>query len=183
MTLTLQQCHKRYQQQAKWTQNLRDYVFNQIGIDKSARILEVGCGTGVILHELTQVSQGYIFGLDIDYKSTQMTHNSLPTTSILTGNGVNLPYRPGSFDVTVCHFLLLWVNNPLQVVKEMSRVTRSGGFVLALAEPDYGGRIDFPNPLSQIGSWQAAALREQGANPNIGRELRTLFSKANLADL
>jgi SAM-dependent methyltransferase len=57
-----------------------------------------------------------------------------------------LPFQP-VFDVTFCHFLLLWVSNPEKVVAEMGRVTRPGGSV-RLAEPDYGGRIDYPESLS-----------------------------------
>ena len=32
---------------------------------------------------------------------------------------------------------------------------------MALAEPDYGGRIDYPEQLGHIGRWQAQALRKQ----------------------
>ena len=62
----------------------------------------------------------------------------------------------------------------------MVRVTHPGGFVLALAEPDYGGRIDYPTELSQIGDWQKNALKQQGANPLMGRELRSIFSHAGI---
>jgi hypothetical protein len=65
----------------------------------------------------------------------------------------------------------------------MARVTRRDGYVLALAEPDYGGRIDFPVELAQIGLWQTQALSEQGANPCLGRELRSLFFEAGLQDI
>jgi hypothetical protein len=65
----------------------------------------------------------------------------------------------------------------------MVRVTSGKGYVLALAEPDYGGRIDYPEELSVIGKWQAGALKEQGANPSMGRELRSLFSSVGLANI
>ena len=68
-------------------------------------------------------------------------------------------------------------------MEEMARVTRPNGYVLALAEPDYGGRIDFPSELSQLGIWQTQALREQGANPFMGREVRSIFSRAGLVNI
>jgi hypothetical protein len=65
----------------------------------------------------------------------------------------------------------------------MVRVTNPGGIVIALAEPDYGGRIDYPLDLVELGLWQKEALERQHANPLIGRELRTLFHKAELDEV
>jgi hypothetical protein len=46
--------------------------------------------------------------------------------------------------------------------------------VLVCAEPDYGGRIDHPD--LPLGRWQREALRGEGADPELGRKLRGLFS-------
>ena len=56
----------------------------------------------------------------------------------------------------------------------MVRVTRPDGAVVVSAEPDYGGRIDYPDlPLRE---WQIQALTAEGADPCIGRRLRALFA-------
>jgi hypothetical protein len=68
-------------------------------------------------------------------------------------------------------------------LKEMRRVTHPGGLVAAMAEPDYGGRIDYPDELAEIGQLQAAALRQQGADPNLGRRLANLFVDAGLSNV
>ena len=60
----------------------------------------------------------------------------------------------------------------------MARVTRRGGSVLICAEPDYGGRLDWP-PLP-VGEWQIGGLRRQGADPLIGRRVRQLLALAEL---
>jgi hypothetical protein len=65
----------------------------------------------------------------------------------------------------------------------MQRVTRPGGWVLALAEPDYGGRVDYPEALAEAGRLQAEALRAQGAEPNMGRRLMALFRQTGLAQV
>jgi hypothetical protein len=62
-------------------------------------------------------------------------------------------------------------------------VTAPGGVVLALAEPDYGARIDYPPELARLGFWQREALRVQGADPDMGRKLKAIFSQAGLEDV
>jgi SAM-dependent methyltransferase len=90
------------------------------------------------------------------------------------GDAQNLSFEDGEFDITVCHFLLLWCQDPIRAAQEMVRVTRAGGAILVCAEPDYGGRIDHPD--LPLGCWQRQSLRSEGADPCLGRKLRGLFS-------
>jgi hypothetical protein len=55
--------------------------------------------------------------------------------------------------------------------------------ILCIAEPDYGGRIDYPQELDRLGIWQTEALQRQGANPNTGRLLSELFNQSGLVDI
>ena len=183
MTLSLLRWHERYQQQAKWTANLRKHLYSRAGMDRAQKVLDVGCGTGVLLDELTDSDSSSVFGIDIDRHSVSMAQTSIPNAGIVIGDGISLPYRSGSFDITLCHFVLLWVKNPLQFIQEMTRVTRPGGYILVLAEPDYGGRIDYPDELATVGKWQTESLLRQGANPFLGRELRSFFSASNLINV
>ncbi len=170
--------HSRFLQQAAWTRDLRLYLFERAGLAHARRILEVGCGTGAILSAM--VTPGTIHGLDLDPVRLLEARRYAPGVSLVCGNALHLPYPPGIFDITFCHFLLLWVSDPLSALLEMKRVTRSGGAVLALAEPDYTSRIDKPADLAPLGVWQAGSLREQGADPALGSRLSSLFQQAGI---
>jgi ubiquinone/menaquinone biosynthesis C-methylase UbiE len=183
MTLTISQWHQRYLQQARWTQSIRKHIYDQAIIQQASKVLDIGCGTGVLENELNQISPSRVFGVDIDFEPLQIAKEYAPKSTYIVGDCSHLPYQNGEFDITMCHFLLLWVGDPLISISEMARVTRPKGFVLALAEPDYGGRIDYPAELSQIGAWQMNALKQQGANPLIGRETRSIFSRAGLVNI
>ncbi len=186
---------RRYSEQALWTAQARSYVFARINLPAEARVLEVGCGTGALLASLTAAYQekgpalnaarGTSFdlhGLDINLPYLKLAGANVPTSRLVCGDGLRFPYPPGSFDACCCHFFLLWVD-AAAALREMVRVTRPGGWVLALAEPDYAGRIDYPAELSQIGRLQARSLRRQGAEPNMGRLLAGLFRQAGLTDI
>jgi ubiquinone/menaquinone biosynthesis C-methylase UbiE len=175
--------HNRFLQQATWTQDLRYYLYHRAGLDNARRILEVGCGTGVILAEMTQRAHAKVVGLDLDPERLKLSAQHAPEARLIQADGQRLPFEDSSFDMAVCHFLLLWAKDPLQIVREMSRVTREGGSVLALAEPDYGGRIDYPETLSFIGKWQQQSLKDQGGDTLIGRKLKGIFHQAGIKDI
>ena len=184
MALSLLDWYNRFKQQARWTQDLRRYLYERAGLSAGQRLLDVGCGTGALLPELLAQTKGArsgsVHGLDIDWQRLSMAAGYVSQVHFLVGDAHYLPYAAGSFDLSLCHFLLLWVAGPQTVVAEMRRVTRAGGAVLILAEPDYGGRIDYPFELSKLGEWQQSALRRQGADPLIGRQLAEFMSTAGL---
>jgi ubiquinone/menaquinone biosynthesis C-methylase UbiE len=167
--------HSRYLQQAEWTRNLRTYLFEQAGINNARRVLEVGCGTGAILCDL--VTPASLHGLDLDPVALAECRVHASAASLTRSDAHFLPYPDQSFDIVYCHYLLLWVHDPLQVVREMARVGRS---VLALAEPDYSQRVDEPAALKSLGEWQTEALRRQGANPSFGAMLAETFYEAGI---
>jgi ubiquinone/menaquinone biosynthesis C-methylase UbiE len=172
--------HARYSQQARWTAQVRQYLFERTRFANAQNVLEVGCGTGALLSGLPASASTRIFGLDLNLAATKQARLHAPIAGISCGDGHRLPYPGGAFDMAFCHFLLLWVQSPQDILKEMKRVVQPGGAVLALAEPDYTGRIDYPAELEPLGRWQAESLRKQGADPDAGRKLRHWFVSAGI---
>jgi len=62
----------------------------------------------------------------------------------------------------------------------MKRVTKTGGNIIAFAEPDYSKRVDKPEELNQLGKWQTESLRRQGADPGFGARLAESFFQAGI---
>jgi SAM-dependent methyltransferase len=180
MPLSVEGWHKRFQQQAHWTSSLRRALYERLNFASARRILEVGCGTGVLTIELHRTLPASVHGLDVDLARLRFAKALDADCSYSCGDGHFLPFPDSSFEVCLCHYLLLWVKDPLQVLREMRRVTRKEGWVLVLAEPDYGGRIDYPPALALLGQQQRASLRRQGAFPEMGRRLAALLSAAGL---
>jgi ubiquinone/menaquinone biosynthesis C-methylase UbiE len=170
--------HKRYIQQAAWTRGLRDYLFDKTKLSSTQRVLEVGCGTGAILSTLK--TSAVLHGLDLDASALSEAHLHDSITLLTRGDAQSLPYSNRSFDITYCHFFLLWVHDPLGALIEMKRVTKSNGYVLAIAEPDYTARIDKPNELITLGQMQNESLKRQGADISLGARLADLFFRAGI---
>lgn len=170
--------HTRYTQQAKWTRDLRSYLFKRARLKEARRVLEVGCGTGAILSELPDRIS--LHGLDLDAAALAQCRIHAPAASLIQGNALALPHTDRSFDIVYCHFLLLWVHDPLQALKEMKRVARAGAHIIAFAEPNYLDRVDKPDTLIQLGKLQIESLIKQGADPGLGARLAELFFQAGI---
>jgi SAM-dependent methyltransferase len=183
MHTTLQGLHDRYRLQATWTESIRERLLSEFGFEAHAKILEVGSGTGVITGELSRSLPAGTYGVDIDPKVAAYAATQDVATHFAAADGRRLPFPDDAFDACACHYLLLWVSNPEAVLREMARVTRSGGRVFAFAEPDYRGRIDHPPGLVVLGALQAQSLEAQGADPAMGRKIRGLFGAAGLVDI
>jgi SAM-dependent methyltransferase len=174
---------RRYQEQARWTEQIRRSLSPVFGLRRGDALLEVGSGTGVVLADMAMRTGASPFGVDIDAAACAFAAASVPGSVFAAADGARLPFPDSAFGASFCHYLLLWVQDPLALLLEMLRVTRAGGRVACLAEPDYGGRIDYPESLSSIGQLQTQSLGRQGANPFIGRQVRSLLHRAGLADV
>ena len=181
--------HKRYLQQSNWTRELREYIFREIGLKESSRAIEIGCGTGAILSQIDFPVYGLDFNLvalkeallHAQADSRPKPPRSKGFSPVLTcGDALSLPYADNSFDVVFCHFLLLWLPNPGDALREMMRVAMPNAHIIIFAEPDYSQRVDMPAELEELGKWQSEALCAQGANPNFGRELAELCFGAGI---
>jgi SAM-dependent methyltransferase len=178
--LTIEEWHAQFTRQARWTRAVRNQLYRRVNLLRAERVLDVGCGTGVITEEMATRCKGQVIGVDVDAAMIAFVQNKGSQAEYRVGDAHQLDFPDDHFDVVACHFLLMWVGDPALVVREMARVTRPGGAVLACAEPDYGGRIDYPQELP-LARWQAEALRREGADPFIGRKLPTLFAQAGLS--
>lgn len=175
--------HKRFEMQARWTSAIRAFIFSTIDIQQMSRILDVGCGTGALETELESHYSFTIHGLDINGQYLSFAKDKATRAIYTQANAYLTPFEKDIFDTCICHFFLLWIAHPVRVVNEMMRITKPGGKIVAMAEPDYEGRIDYPPDLEVIGKMQANSLRVQGADPQTGRKLSAIFHRAGLVDV
>jgi SAM-dependent methyltransferase len=116
------------------------------------RVLDVGCGPKPYYPFFAHVSSEYI-GVDVVENPA----------AELRGPIEALPVDDGSFDVVLCTQVLEHCDDPAQAVRELRRVTASGGRVLAST---HGVQVYHPSPVDYW-RWTHEGLRrlfEQNAD-------------------
>ena len=127
-----------YDDFANWYENERGHGYHQMLDDletdlvrrhaRGGDVLEVGCGTGLILERVTEFA-AYATGIDISAGMLEKAQaRGLP---VAQGLATALPYKDESFDCTYSFKVLPHVENIKLALAEMARVTRVGGTVLA----------------------------------------------------
>lgn len=102
----------------------------------AARVLDVACGTGRTLRQLSMAHPGLrYFGVDLSpayVREARALLADVGEVSLAAENAEALPYRDGSFDVATSVFLFheLPRANRRQVIAELHRVLRPGGLVV-----------------------------------------------------
>jgi SAM-dependent methyltransferase len=172
---------RRLDRQAARTLEFRLPLYGRAGLAHARCVLDVGCGSGGVTADLVRLGRAQVVGVDIDPHMACRSRDRLGAdAAVVQANGACLPFPDGRFDLVACNLVLLWANDPARVVAEMARVTKPGGTVLASMEPDYGGKIHFPeNPLIDL-VFQGEGIRRRGGDPHAGRKLRAHFAAAGL---
>jgi ubiquinone/menaquinone biosynthesis C-methylase UbiE len=94
-------------------------------------VLDVGCGTGQDLPRLQEkVGQtGEVWGVDNSPDMVSKASTLLPLAHVLVGNVYQLPFHDNFFDAVRAERLLMHLDDPIQALKEMERVTKPGGII------------------------------------------------------
>lgn len=101
-------------------------------VTSSGIILDVGCGTGRLLTQLSN-NQYKRFGIDI---SGGMLHQALHKDNSLhcsQASATIIPYQDNTFDIVFCAAVLHHLAEPSavrQAIREMIRVTKTGGIAI-----------------------------------------------------
>jgi SAM-dependent methyltransferase len=159
-------------------EKFRDFVsFRQL---EGKRLLDVGCGDGLLSYGLLTLPLSEVVGLDIIPES--MKHfDDLPRRITAAGltpptdtgrfshfdyDGVDFPFPDSSFDIVFSWGAFEHISDPLSVLREMRRVLRPDGFVFVTVFPWYFSRYgshltDFiDEPWFQL-KWTHEQVRER----------------------
>jgi SAM-dependent methyltransferase len=130
----------------------RDRPLQHISLRPGAAFLDAGCGSGWVARRVgAAFPEANITGIDLTpaYVADARTlarSEGLRNTTFVVGDLMNLPFADATFDVVWSQFVLYFLPDPQQAVREFRRVTKPGGKVVAALHkfPAYIDPDDFP---------------------------------------
>jgi ubiquinone/menaquinone biosynthesis C-methylase UbiE len=106
--------------------DLEVQLVERYGIDQD--VLEVGCGTGLILGRVATFARS---ATGVDLSGGMLAKAAERGLAVVQGSATNLPVRDASVDVAYSFKVLAHVADIEGAMREMARVVRPGGWVLA----------------------------------------------------
>lgn len=99
-------------------------------LPKIGRVLDVGCGTGELLLKMAERAE-MVVGVDISPGMLRALPRNLKNIHLIVADADSLPFKSGAFDCVVSVTLLQNMPDPEKTVREMARVVRAGGILIA----------------------------------------------------
>ena len=166
----------------------RSYALMQI--QPGHKVMDLGCGPGTDTIPLAPLvgAKGQVIGADYDEAMIAEAEQHAQQAGVNTwvrhqqADAMSLPFETDYFDSSRSERLFQHLINPAQALSEMTRVTKSGGWVVVL-DTDWGSlstdsdEIDIERRLARF---LAESFLHNGYS---GRKLYRFFKQQNLADI
>src|SRR5262245_56275360 len=116
-------------------------------ISTGSRVLDVGCGTGMLTSELVRrFGAGAVAAVDPSAPFVASVQERYPGLDVQQAPAEELPFEVGRFDAALAQLVVHFMTDPVAGLSEMRRVTKSDGVVAACVWDHAGGQ----GPLAEF---------------------------------
>ena len=167
--------------QAKLLAPIEKNIWHQLELSPGQRILDLGCGPGIITHALADyVYPGEVVGIDKSQEliSSLKKQGSQTNITFCCGDIYDLAFEQ-QFDIVYARLLFQHLTDPLKALETIRKLLKPGGKVCILDVDDDWASV-YPEPESFARLRQKVTQRQQvlGGDPWVGRKLASYAHKA-----
>jgi len=180
--------HERLIRQAALIAPYTERLFRQAGVGPGQRVLDLGSGVGDVSMLLARIvgPSGEVVGIERDAGSIARAEARAAAAGLHNVSFIQTDVSEITsdklFDAAVGRFILLFLPDPISVLRGVARLVRPGG-VIAFQEPSWipllglGSRLPLWSRV--LHSIHETSLR-CGVNPEMGPDLYRVFQQAGL---
>ena len=181
----------RLRQQSREMRPYSARLLDRTGLTRGQSAIDLGCGPTGIIDLIAQLvgPGGRAAGLDADPVHVTMARkfaaeHGLGNVEVIEADARHTGLPAGSFDLVHARTLLVTIPDPAEVVAEMRRLARPGGWVAGL-EADAEHSLCYPAHPAwyRLCEIFVTAFSRNGADPFIGRRMPELYRQAGLVDV
>src|SRR4051812_2621606 len=166
----------------RYSSQLAAQMADLAGVKAGQRVIDVGSGPGALTKEL--IARGAeVTAVDPAEHFVVAVRERFPNVDAQVAPAEKLPFTDDTFAAALAQLVVHFMDDPLQGIKEMARVTKPGGPVVACVWDLVGEKA----PITPY--WQAArelGWHVSGEQDRAGAgegQLRELFRQAGLRDV
>ncbi len=182
---------KRLVKQSKLYETITRQLFEEAGIDKGQKVLDLGSGAGdvaLIIRELVGET-GNVVGIDVNgeiLETARSRAKELEYDNIVFLEGDWQNIEPSeSFDAVVGRLVLMYISNPTEALRKLQTHLNPGG-VFAFEELDFKAWQALRSPqtplFNSITNWCIEVFEKSGAHIDVGFDLHRIFVEAGLPE-
>lgn len=189
------------QRKYMWNKDYVELLAKLIGLKPGKTIADIGCGLGHLGHLYARFIKpsGSYFGIDINPKLLKLARKAAARQRIaklarfVQGSALHIPLEDNSVDVVMCQLVLMHIKEAETAIKEMIRIAKVGGKVVAFESSWQKGsrwtnlpQQSFSHQLEDIAfshrCWEGRKKLGYG-DVKIGERLPYLFAKHGLKNV
>jgi len=153
----------------KFTASFKKAMLEKCEVSDGDRVLDVGCGNGRLIYEISQKAKIKAYGVDISENMIKVCKQQYTNITFDLANGETLPFADNSIDILIICCVLHHLNNPQAFFTEAKRILVKNG-ILLIGEPC------FPFLIRKFTDWVISPLLRAGDNKLFShRRLKKLF--------
>lgn len=115
-----------------WMKRFYRPVFSEVELTKDKKLLDVSCGTGNMLKEMSKTTKADLYGVDLSENMIKQAKKKLKNVNLQTADVHSLPFEDSFFDYVVTTEAFHHYYDQSKAVAEMKRVVKPGGKVIVV---------------------------------------------------
>ena len=153
-------------------------------------VIDCGCGPGSVTIGFAEiVAPGQVLGLDVgesqvETARTIAAEQDVQNVRFEVGSVYQVPAPDRSFDAAYTQFALEILRDPLDGLKEIHRVLKTGS-VVGVKTQDWDSLVMWPRDPTVEEAWELGMRlwRHNGGDPHVGRRLPELLRMAGFSQI
>lgn len=129
----------------------RRAILDALALGPEARLLEIGCGGGLLLREVLD-SGSQATGVDHSEEMVRLARERAPGAEVVLADADKLPFQDRTFTAVAMSIVFLFLSDPAAVLSECRRVlTGDGRLAVYTTGPELRGTPAAPEPIASRG--------------------------------
>ena len=138
-------------------------IFQEFVKDKKLKIVDVGCGTGLVGQELKKSGFINFDGIDISQEMIDIAYGRGYKALFLGNLNESLPFKSKSYDAALCVGVFTHGHVGSDRLSELIRIVKSGGIICFTVNEDVYGSYGFDLKIKNLEStniWKILEIRK-----------------------